>query len=99
MALDLYKFKDAAAQRGNDYTKPPYRISAESLDRNFRKVSPGEQKGSLRPYTISETEDGWLLNPEILFDVCENGQPAKYYFVAVRAWHLLATEWTPVSST
>lgn len=84
-AVNLEKFKDLAARRGDDYTQPPYRVPSEVLDKNFAKVCPVEQQGDTRPYSISATDDGWELVPEVLFDVCENGKPVQYKFVCQRA--------------
>ena len=84
-AVDLTNFSDLAARKGTDYTQPPYRVPSKILDENFKKVAPASTEGETRPYSITQTEDGWLLNPEVLFDVCENGQLRRFKFVCQRA--------------
>jgi hypothetical protein len=83
--MDLHKFKDDLSKKSSDGTGPPSRISAGALDGNFQKLSPIEQDGTGRPYSIDATDDGWKLVPQVAFDVCEDGKPVKYNFVAARA--------------
>jgi hypothetical protein len=61
---------------------PPFRISAGKLDRNFRRCYPASIDGNQPPYKADVTESGWKLEPLIEFDVCENGRPTKYKFIA-----------------
>lgn len=83
--IELKKFSELAKQRGTDFTKPPYRVPAKDLDENFKKLTPMQQEGSQRPYTVEFTEEGWELKPEVLFDVCENGAPTKFKFLCQKA--------------
>jgi hypothetical protein len=85
MAIKLVKFEEIAQQRGSDYTKPPYRVPAKALDKNFKSLTPAEYEGDARPYSIDFNEDGWQIVPEVLFDVCENGKPRQYKFLCQKA--------------
>jgi hypothetical protein len=82
--MELYKFKDQVDKRGKDYTKPPYRIPADKMDENFAKVAPADTDGEPPAYKIDSTDEGWVLVPQAAFDVCENGQPARWLFCAQR---------------
>jgi hypothetical protein len=82
--IELYKFQEQVGKRGTDYTKPPYRIPADKMDENFAKLSPAEVDGEPPPYQITSTEEGWILQPQAAFDVCENGQPVRWLFCAQR---------------
>ena len=81
---DLEKFSDDVKGGGNDPNSPPSVISAGKLDRNFTRCTPVPMDGNTAPYIVDKTDDGWKLLPAILFDVCENGQPIKYKFIAER---------------
>ena len=80
--IQLTQFEELAKQRGSDLTAPPYRVPSKDLDKNFKKVSPIEQSGNAKGYSISATADGWELIPEAVFYVCANGQPQRFKFVA-----------------
>lgn len=80
---DLEKFSDDL-QGGNDPNSPPSVISAGKLDRNFARCSPVPQDGDAAPYKVDKTDDGWKILPAVEFDVCENGEPVKYKFLAER---------------
>jgi hypothetical protein len=82
--MDLHKFKDDLSKKSSDGTGPPSRISASALDGNFKKVSPIAMDGEGRAYTIETTDEGWKLLPQVEFDICENGQPRKWWMVATR---------------
>jgi hypothetical protein len=58
-----HKFKEQAAQKGSDYTAPPYRIRGSDLDENFNMVKPKSHVGSGPdvPYRVSESDQGWEL--------------------------------------
>lgn len=80
---DLEKFSDDL-KGGDDPNSPPCVISAGKLDRNFARCSPIKQDGNAAPYKVDQTDEGWKLLPAVAFDVCENGQPVKYNFIAQR---------------
>ena len=81
--IRLVKFQELAKQAaGTDYTKPPFRVPSKSLDENFAKLTPAEQSGSTRPYTIDSTEEGFFIVPQIEFFVCVNGEAKEYRFLA-----------------
>jgi len=82
--MELYKFKEDVGKRGTDYTKPPYRIPADKMDENFAKLTPADVEGDPPPYKIDDDDEGWTLVPQAPFDVCENGQPVRWLFVAQR---------------
>lgn len=51
-----------ASQLGSkDPSGPPFRLRAQDLDDNFRKLRPIIQDGNARQYAIEETPDGWIL--------------------------------------
>jgi hypothetical protein len=80
-----HKFKAMAAQGGRDPRKPPHVIPADALDENFATCLPMEQPGEDRSYDIAiSPKSGWRLFPRIPFDVCENGKPVTYLFMARR---------------
>lgn len=63
----------------------PRTISAKHLDNNFVTCYPKPLRGQGgEPYKIRYEERGWTMEPTMEFDVCENGEPAKYRFVAQR---------------
>lgn len=87
---DLHSFeRDLANKPGNGSAAPPRTIRAKDLDGNFKKVSLREDSNTQKPaYTVEYTADGTRLKikaglPEGAefkeFDVCENGQPVKYW--------------------
>jgi len=82
--IELYKFLEQVGKGGTDYTKPPYRVPADELDKNFAKVAPAETQGEPPAYRIDATDEGWILLPQVVFDVCENGQPTQWRFCAQR---------------
>ena len=78
-----HSFEKQAAQGGTDYTKPPFRIRGKDLDDNFKQLVPKKWEGDgPHPYRIEGDENGWYLYPSVIFDVCENGEPRRYSFVA-----------------
>ncbi|NBW13483.1 MAG: hypothetical protein EBR82_36305 [Caulobacteraceae bacterium] len=81
---DLEKFADDL-KGGNDPNKAPCVISAGKLDRNFAKCSPIPMDGNGAPYKVDRQDGGWKLMPGVTFDVCENGKPVKYRFIAEKA--------------
>ena len=83
-SVTLVKFSDLVRNNGSDYTQPPYRVPASKLDENFKKLTPQQPEGSTRSYSINSTDDGWSINPQVFFDVCENGTPVRYKFLAER---------------
>lgn len=61
----------------------PRTISATHLDHNFASCCPKPLKGnSGDAYRISYENGGWTMEPVVQFDVCEDGKPVKYRFVA-----------------
>lgn len=83
-SVTLTKFAELAKNKGSDYTQPPYRVPAGELDKNFKKLTPQQPEGTNRSYSINATDDGWNIVPEVFFDVCENGTPVRYKFLAER---------------
>ena len=63
--MDLkHKFAEQAAQRGTDFTAPPYRIRGKDLDENFNQVKPDTHigNGEQKAYRVSEDpQRGWEL--------------------------------------
>jgi hypothetical protein len=83
----LRKFRDQLPGPGGDgATKaPPFVIRASDLDKNFGLCYPLPVEGNNAAYTIERpSEDGFRLVGNKIFDVCENGRPAKYRFFAQR---------------
>lgn len=80
---ELHKFSEDL-KGGDDPNQPPHVISAGKLDKNFARCSPIRQDGNAAPYKVDTTDEGWKLLPAVTFDVCENGQPVKYNFIAQR---------------
>ena len=79
------KFAEQAARRGDPKSGgPPYQIRGADLDANFKKASPTSDTGNDTSYRVNESKSGWRLVGTKVFDVCENGQPAKYRFFAQR---------------
>jgi hypothetical protein len=77
-----HSFEDQAKSGGEDFTAPPYRIRGSDLDDNFKFLRARKMDGNSPPYKIDQSKDGWKLIPQIKFDVCENGNPVQYMFVA-----------------
>lgn len=87
MKLDLHLFReDLKKNPMPGENAPPVGIRARDLDENFAKVSPStEDEGTTKAaYSIEPTKEGWKLKGAKVFDVCENGQPVRYRFVAVK---------------
>lgn len=57
--MELIRFTDKL--NGKDPTQPPYKLRAQDLDDNFRRLRPIAQDGNTRQYAIEETPDGWIL--------------------------------------
>ena len=84
MKSDFIIFKEQL-KAGGDFTQPPYRIRAADLDTNFARCRPKAQDGeAANGYKVDDSADGWELLPQTVFDVCENGKPVKYQFIAKR---------------
>jgi hypothetical protein len=92
MALpDLHKFeRDLKNRPGPGSNAPPVSIRAKDLDENYKKVTLIESNEDPPPYTVEYTKEGTRLKdirglpPDAIakqFDVCENGQPKRYWFV------------------
>lgn len=60
MSNKLEEFKDDL-NSGAKPPSPPYRVSAGKLDRNFRRCYPRDYEGSEKPYTVENSDGGWLL--------------------------------------
>jgi hypothetical protein len=80
----LERFVDDLKRGANDPNVPPHVISAGKLDRNYRRCYPKKIDGNSPPYKVDASDDGWRLIPATTFDVCENGKPVKYRFMAER---------------
>ena len=83
----LRKFRDmlAAGSGPGAVKQPPYTIRAKDLDKNFALCYPLPTEGNNSPYKIERpTDEGFRLKGNKIFDVCENGKPAKYAFFAER---------------
>ena len=81
----LHEFKNDLS--GNDTAAPPFVIRASNLDKNFQIVSIMESSGNNSPYRVVRPAGGdgpYKLEPQKVFDVCENGKPVKYAFFASR---------------
>ena len=76
--------KDARKQSANPHS-PPNAISGTALDNNFAACLPKKQDGNNAAYKIKADKDGWILQPTVIFDVCENGRPRKYKFFAEKS--------------
>ena len=84
----LKKFRDMLAASSGDgaIKQPPFVIRARDLDKNFGLCYPLPMEGNNAPYVIERPSDeGYRLKGKMIFDVCENGKPAKYLFFAERA--------------
>lgn len=46
---------------GSDPSKPPFKISAGKLDRNYQRCYPRDYDGENRPYVTQREESGWIL--------------------------------------
>lgn len=57
--MELIRFTDKLS--GKDPTQSPYKLRAQDLDDNFRRLRPIAQDGNTRQYAIEETPDGWSL--------------------------------------
>lgn len=77
-----HSFEEQANQGGEDYSGPPYRIRGKDLDDNFNFCTARKMDGNNPPYKVDQSEDGWKIIPQIKFDVCENGNPVQYTFLA-----------------
>jgi hypothetical protein len=80
----MHSFAKDAQKDNKDPNKPPNVISGGSLDDNFRWCLPAELDGDNQPYKVTSESDGWRLEPTMVFDVCENGQPRRIRFFACR---------------
>lgn len=88
---DLHLFeRDLASKPSLGSSAPPRTIRARDLDENNKKLTVIQGKGNPPSYTVEYTSDGTRLEispglPEGAtareFDVCENGQPVRYWFV------------------
>jgi len=76
MALPEYmhSFEKDANKESNDPNEAPNCISGNSLDKNFVACLPIQDDGQNAPYKVEADADGWKLKPQLLLDVCENGQ-------------------------
>ena len=92
MALpELHKFeRDLKNNPPKGSNAPPRTVRAKDLDENFVKVTLIESDIDPPPYRVKYTDDGTMLTdirglPEGAiakeFDVCENGQPRKWWFL------------------
>lgn len=80
----LHKFKNDLGGK-EDTKKPPFVISASKLDKNFGLCYLLPVDGNNAPYVIDRSTDGgYKLQGSKVFDVCENGKPAKYRLFAER---------------
>jgi hypothetical protein len=73
----MHLFADDARRSSRNPLEPPNVISAKALDKNFRACLPVDRTGSNAPYKIIADEQGWKIEPVLILDVCENGQPRK----------------------
>ena len=55
----LEKFEEDL--KGKDPKKPPFKISAGKLDRNFGRCYPKNWDGDRKPYVVAHEEDGWII--------------------------------------
>lgn len=81
----IHKFSEDAKQASDQPNKPPNAISARALDDNFQSCLPMDIAGNNAPYKVIAQRGGWRLEPAVVFDVCENGVPVKYRFMAQRS--------------
>lgn len=84
-ASHLHKFVEDARKTSEDPNSPPNSISARALDDNFAACLPLSAAGNNSPYKVNAQKGGWRLEPTVEFDVCENGAPVKYRFMAQRS--------------
>ena len=84
--IDLHSFeRDLTNKPGDGSSAPPRSIRAKDLDGNFKKVTLLPDTSETPAYTVEYTADGTKLKLEGKeFDVCENGQPAKYKIPATK---------------
>ena len=80
----MHSFAEDAKKESKDPNKPPNAISGKALDGNFRWCLPADLDGDNQPYKVVKESEGWKLEPTVVFDVCENGQPRRYRFFAAR---------------
>lgn len=80
----MHSFAEDARKTSGEPGRPPNAISGGSLDKNFRACLPVESTGNNEPYKVVADESGWRLEANLIFDVCENGQPRRYRFFAQR---------------
>jgi hypothetical protein len=78
----MHSFEEDAKKSSDNPNSPPNSISGGSLDKNFVACLPKKQDGSNAAYKIKADKSGWILQPTVIFEVCENGQPRKYKFFA-----------------
>lgn len=55
----LEEFKEDL--KGKDPKKPPFKISAGKLDRNFARCFPKDWDGDKKPYVVKREKNGWLI--------------------------------------
>lgn len=69
---------------GTSTKQPPFAIRASDLDDNFGLCYPRPVDGNNQAYRVEYggKKEGWVLSGGQVFDVCENGKPAKYRFFA-----------------
>jgi hypothetical protein len=73
------------ATSGGSAKAPPFVIRASDLDKNFGLCYPLPLDGNNSAYkVVRPANDGWRLEGSAVFDVCENGKPARYLFFAER---------------
>jgi hypothetical protein len=74
----MHSFAKDAGQSSEEPGKPPNAISAGALDKNYLACLPIATDGNNANYRVDATAEGWKLEPTLVFDVCENGTPAKF---------------------
>ena len=80
----MHSFLRDAQKQSENPNQPPNAISGTALDGNFAACLPLKLDGNNTPYKVKADSQGWLLQPTVVFDVCENGKARKYKFFAER---------------
>jgi len=81
----LCKFREqvSSVSQSGAANVPPFVIRASDLDKNFALCYPLPQEGNNTAYSVVRSSDeGWRLVGNKIFNVCEDGKPAKYRFFA-----------------
>jgi hypothetical protein len=80
----MHSFEEDSKKTSRDPKQAPNSISGKAMDKNFRACLPTETTGNNQPYKVKADNGGWQLEPTLEFDICENGQPRRYRFMAQR---------------